>query len=135
MAARIGRIRTQVACVATMAAAYFLIATVARDAYTLYALMAMVGIGWAAVVSLPFAIMSEKVDKSRMGFFMGLFNLSIVIPQLMSTGVGYILRNAADQNVLFLICAGCLAVSAAMWMLVSDSQEARTSAPAFAASH
>lgn len=135
VAARIGRVRTQVGCVAVMALGYFLIATMARDAHTLYALMAVVGVGWAAVVSLPFAIMSEKVDRSRMGFFMGLFNLSVVVPQLMSTGIGWVLRDAADKNVLFLICAGCLAVSAAMWMLVSDGQQASEVSPALAASH
>jgi maltose/moltooligosaccharide transporter len=129
VAQRIGRVRTQVICVATMAAGYFLIATVARTPLALYVLMAVVGIGWGAVVSLPFAIMSEKVDKGRMGYFMGLFNLSVVLPQLLSTGIGYVLRDSADKNVLFLICGGCLAVSAALWMLVKDS-EAAVASPA-----
>jgi MFS family permease len=135
LAARFGRVRTQVGCVAIMALGYFAIANVARSPSVLYLLMAVVGIGWAAIVSLPFAIMSEKVDKSRMGFFMGLFNLSVVIPQLMSTGVGYVLRDTANKNVLFLICAGCLAVSAVMWMLVSDEQEASVASPVLAGSH
>jgi MFS family permease len=135
LAAKIGRVRTHVLCVATMALGYFLIATMARSAAMLYVLMAVVGIGWAAVVSLPFAIMSEKVDKSRMGFFMGIFNLSVVIPQLMSTAIGWVLRDALDKNVLFMICAGCLAMSAAMWMLVRDSEVASAVSPALAASH
>ena len=116
----LGRVRVQVLCMAIMAAGYLLIALYARTPLALYVLMAVVGIGWGAVVSLPFAIMSEKVDKSRMGFFMGIFNLSVVLPQLMSTGVGFILRNQADQRVLFLVCAGCLALSAALWALVRE---------------
>lgn len=135
LAAKIGRVRTQVGCIAIMAAAYFLIALVARTPAMLYALMAVVGIGWAAVVSLPFAIMSEKVDKSRMGFFMGIFNLSVVVPQLMSTGIGYVLKDSADKSVLFMICGACLSVSAVLWMLVSDKQEAPAAGAAFAASH
>ncbi|WP_426190060.1 MFS transporter [Massilia sp. DWR3-1-1] len=122
VARRIGRVRTQVACMAIMAAAYFAIATMATTPHRLYALMALVGIGWSAVVSLPFAIMSEKVDKRRMGFFMGMFNLSVVLPQLLSTGVGYVMRDAADTNVLFYICGACLAVSALLWCLVKENK-------------
>lgn len=121
MVARFGRVRVHVACVAAMAVAYLAIALAARSAAVLYMLMAVVGIGWAAVVSLPFAVMSEKVDKSRMGFFMGLFNLSVVLPQLLSTQVGFVLKDAADKSLLFYICAACLAISAALWCLVSDS--------------
>ncbi len=130
---RIGRVQTQVGCIAIMAAGYFMIAAFARTPLTLYALMAVVGIGWSAIVSLPFAIMSDKVDRSRMGFFMGVFNLSVVLPQLMSTGVGYTLKNAGNNSLLYVICGGSLAVSAALWCLVKDQQQAKTAlAPAAA---
>ncbi len=132
---RFGRVRTQAACIGIMALAYFAIALFARTPGTLYVLMGVVGIGWAAVVSLPFAIMSEKVDKSRMGYFMGLFNLSVVLPQLATTVVGFVLNGAADKSVLFLICGGCLAVSSVLWLLVRDSKAAPSATPALAASH
>jgi MFS family permease len=132
---RFGRVRTQAACIAIMALAYFAIALFARSPAVLYLLMAVVGIGWAAVVSLPFAIMSEKVDKSRMGYFMGLFNLSVVLPQLATTVVGFALNTAADKSLLFLICGGCLAVSSVLWLLVRDSKAAAAAAPTLATSH
>lgn len=135
LGARFGRVQVHTACIAIMAASYFAIAMFARGAVALYLLMALVGIGWSAVVSLPFAIMSEKVDKSRMGFFMGLFNLSVVLPQLMSTGVGYALKDAADKSLLFYICGGCLAVSAVLWCLVSEKKTNHEAAPALAATH
>jgi maltose/moltooligosaccharide transporter len=135
LAARIGRVKTQVGCIAIMAAAYFAIAFMGHTPHRLYALMAVVGIGWSAVVSLPFAIMSEKVDKSRMGFFMGIFNLSVVIPQLLSTGVGYVLKASADSNVLFIICGSCLAVSALLWCFVSEKQSAVAAVPMAAPAH
>ncbi|MBC7685938.1 MAG: MFS transporter, partial [Bdellovibrionales bacterium] len=122
LARRIGRVNTQAACIAIMAVGYFMIASFARTPMVLYALMAVVGIGWSAIVSLPFAIMSDKVDKSRMGFFMGVFNLSVVLPQLMSTGVGYVLKGAGNNSLLYVICGGSLAVSAALWCLVKDKQ-------------
>jgi maltose/moltooligosaccharide transporter len=135
LAARIGRVKTQVGCIAIMACAYFAIAYAGYSTHRLYALMAVVGIGWSAIVSLPFAIMSEKVDKSRMGFFMGIFNLSVVIPQLLSTGVGYVLKSSENSNILFIICGSCLAVSAVLWCLVSESKVAAADSPALASAH
>jgi maltose/moltooligosaccharide transporter len=132
---RFGRVRTQAACVGIMALAYFAIALFARSPAMLYVLMAVVGIGWAAVVSLPFAIMSEKVDKSRMGYFMGLFNLSVVLPQLATTTVGFGLKTAADKSLLFFICGGCLAISSVLWLLVRENTTALRTAPTLAASH
>jgi len=134
LAQRIGRVHTQAICIAIMAIGYFLIASFARTPIMLYALMAVVGIGWSAIVSLPFAIMSDKVDRSRMGFFMGVFNLSVVLPQLMSTGVGYVLKDAGNNSILYIICGVSLAISAGLWCLVRDDENnpARATAPAAA---
>lgn len=135
LARAIGRVQTQAGCVAIMAAAYFLMAAFARTPGMLYLLMAMAGIGWSAIVSLPFAIMSDKVDKSRMGFFMGVFNLSVVLPQLMSTGVGYALKNSGDNTMLYVICGGSLAISALLWLLVKDQATVTKGALAPVAAH
>ena len=132
---RIGRVHTQALCLAIMAGGYFMIASFARTPMMLYALMAVVGIGWSAIVSLPFAIMSDKVDKSRMGYFMGLFNLSVVLPQLMSTGVGYVLKDAGNNSLLYVISGTSLAISCALWLLVKDEQGAVAPAPGLAAQH
>jgi maltose/moltooligosaccharide transporter len=136
LARRIGRVNTQALCIAIMAGGYLLIATLARTPLMLYALMAVVGIGWSAIVSLPFAIMSDKVDKSRMGYFMGLFNLSVVLPQLMATlSVGYVLKVAGNNSLLYVICGTSLAISAALWCLVKDEQGASAPVAAMAAHH
>ena len=79
--------------------------------------------GWSATISLPFAIMSRKVEQSKMGLYMGLFNLSVVLPQLVaSLGVGMIVGNAEDKNVLFIICGVCLAISAVCWLGVTEEK-------------
>jgi len=109
LAERMGRVRVHLTAVAVMAAAYLGIVLFGKTSLTLYVLMAFAGVGWAAVVSLPFAIMSENVKKGRMGFFMGIFNLSVVIPQLIvSLGLGIVIQNAADKNIIFIIATvGC----------------------------
>ena len=120
---RIGRVKTQTMCVAMMSLAYFGMVFIAHTPMVLYILMAVAGIGWAAVVSLPFAIMTEKIDQSRTGFFMGIFNLSVVLPQLLvSLAVGTIIKNAADKDIIFIISGATLACSAVLWTMVKEKR-------------
>ena len=118
---KIGRVKTHLICVAIMSVGYFGIVLIGTSSITLYILMAVCGIGWAAIVSLPFAIMSEKVDESRMGFFMGIFNLSVVLPQLIvSLVLGYFIQEAQDKNLIFIISGTTLGISAILWLLVKE---------------
>lgn len=118
---KFGRVKTHATSMITMALGFFLIVAIGDTPWVLYTLMIIVGVGWAAQVSLPFAIMSEKVNKNRMGFFMGIFNLSIVIPQLIaSLVIGYIVQEVADKNIIFIISGICLTISAITWLLVEE---------------
>ncbi len=124
LAERMGRVRVHLTAVGVMAMAYLGIVLFGKSSIALYVLMAFAGVGWAAVVSLPFAIMSENVEKGRMGFFMGIFNLSVVIPQLIvSLGLGILIQSAADKNIIFIIAAVSVAVSAGLWVLVREKKE------------
>ncbi len=123
IAKKIGRVKTQMVSVAVMSLAYFGMAFFVRSSEMLYLFMALAGIGWAAIVSLPFAIMSETVNKAKMGFFMGMFNLSIVIPQLIvSTFFGKVIENSLDKNIVFLISGISLAISAVLWLTVKEQK-------------
>lgn len=124
VAARIGRVKTHMGCIAIMALGYAGILFLGHSAVMIYLMMAVLGIGWAATVSLPFAIMSQKVDQSRMGLYMGLFNLSVVLPQLVaSLGVGEWVSKTPDKSLIFIICTATLAVSAVSWMFVKEEKE------------
>ncbi len=121
IAEKIGRIKTQAGSLLIMSIAYFGIAFWARTATELYVFMILAGVGWAAIVSLPFAIMSETVNKARMGLYMGLFNLSIVIPQLIvSWYFGRIIQDAVDKEIVFLISGVSLFISAVCWLIVKE---------------
>ena len=123
LSGKIGRNKTQGLVVGIMAVAYLVIALFVRSEYMLYVMMAFAGIGWAGIVSLPFASMSETVDKSRMGFFMGLFNMSIVIPQLIVSLVfGTIILNSSNKEMVFLIAAVTVALSSLLWFFVKDKK-------------
>lgn len=123
---KIGRVKTQIISVAIMSLGYWGMVFFANTEYSLYFFMMIAGIGWAAIVSLPFAIMSETVDESKMGFFMGMFNLSVVIPQLIVSAVfGTLIQNAEDKSLVFIISGITLAVSALLWLLVKEQKASK----------
>jgi len=121
VAKKIGRVKVHVVAIGLMAVGYLLMTLFGTSIWLVYTFMAVAGIGWAATVSLPFAIMTEKVDKAKMGLFMGIFNLSVVIPQLIvSLGFGRFIQQAENKNIIFIICTVCLAISTLLWSLVRE---------------
>lgn len=116
---KIGRVRTHLLCIALMAVGYSLLILFGGSMVSFFLCMAVIGIGWAAVVSLPFAIMSETVDQSRMGLYMGLFNLSVVLPQLIASTLGSFI-DSHDKSMIYIISAVSLGISAVLWLLVKE---------------
>jgi len=123
---KIGRVKTQVISVAIMSLGYWGIVFFADTEMSLYFFMLVAGVGWAAIVSLPFAIMSETVDESKMGFFMGMFNLSIVIPQLIVSAIfGTLIQDASDKSLVYIISGISLAISSALWLIVKEQKDSK----------
>lgn len=120
---RIGMVRTHLICIFIMALGYAGVLLVGYTVVMYYLALAVVGIGWASVVSLPFAIMSEKVDQKKMGLYMGIFNLAVVLPQLVASfKVGEVVNSAADKSVVFIIAAVTLAISGVLWLFVKNDK-------------
>jgi maltose/moltooligosaccharide transporter len=66
---------------------------VIRDPHWLLLAMLGMGFAWASVLSLPYALLSDSLPAQKMGFYMGVFNFFIVIPQLVAaTVLGLLLR-------------------------------------------
>ncbi len=121
LAKKIGRVKVHVLAMAAMTLGYALMVLAGKSPEYVYLFMGIAGIGWAATVSLPFAIMTEKVDKTKMGLFMGIFNLSVVIPQLIvSLGFGALIQQSSNKTIIFIICASALALSTLLWSLVKE---------------
>lgn len=120
-AARFGRVRVHTISIAIMALGYLSIVFLGYSPAVIYTLMAVVGIGWAATISLPFAIMSQKIPQSRMGLYMGLFNLSVVLPQFVSSlGVGELVNDVEDKSIIFWVATITVAISAAAWATIKE---------------
>jgi maltose/moltooligosaccharide transporter len=54
------------------------------DKYGLIVSMVGVGVAWASILALPYALLANVVPPNRMGFFMGVFNYFIVLPQILA---------------------------------------------------
>lgn len=121
LARKIGRVRTHAWSITMMAVGYAGLWLLPGTPLTVYLLMGITGIGWAATISLPFAIMSGQVDQQKMGLYMGLFNLAVVLPQLVaSLGIGEWIGGLEQKNLIFMLCSACLAISAAIWFFVRE---------------
>jgi len=93
-----------------------------------YLLVPMVGVGiaWASILSLPYALLSSNLPSNKMGVYMGIFNFFIVIPQLVAASVlGLVLREFFErQSIYGLVIGGFLmVVSGFATLLVSKSAE------------
>ena len=79
---RFGQVMTHSICL-TLGAMGFLMFFLVRDAQTLLLAEVGIGIAWASILAMPYAILASNLPQSKLGIYMGLFNIFIVVPQLL----------------------------------------------------
>ncbi|MFM9949550.1 MAG: MFS transporter [Saprospiraceae bacterium] len=117
---RKGKVKVYRTAIACMILGYFILYIGGKHEIIFYLGMIICGIGWSAVISIVFAIMTEKVNVRKMGMFMGLFNFSVVLPAMMTPGVSKLVNDTGDYSSLFLMITICLLVSFVGWLFVND---------------
>ncbi|MDQ8202906.1 MFS transporter [Pelagicoccus sp. SDUM812003] len=83
-------------------------------------LVSMVGVGiaWASILSMPYAMLSNVIPGTKMGFYMGVFNFFIVIPQIVaSLGLGPIVKHLLANDASLAVVAGGIAFLVAAFSL------------------
>ena len=97
-----------------------------EDKYLLLVSMVGVGIAWASILAMPYAILSAVLPASKMGLYMGIFNATITIPQIVAglTG-GLILKHVVGgSSIMMLVVAGIAMLLAAISVsFVEDSHK------------
>ncbi len=93
--------------------------TAVHDKNMLLLLMIGVGIAWASILAMPYAILSTAIPKEKMGVYMGIFNFFITIPQIIvSLGLGWVMFHFLGNNRLYgVVIGGCCFILAALLML------------------
>ena len=73
----------------------------------LYLPMIAAGIGWASIVAMPYVILVEHLPKGQYGIFMGMFNMFIVIPEIIvALGLGGFLTKLLHNNHAYIVGFG-----------------------------
>jgi maltose/moltooligosaccharide transporter len=89
---KVGQVMTHSICL-TLGAAGFLMFFAVRDATMLLVAEVGIGIAWASILAMPYAILASNLPQAKLGIYMGLFNVFIVIPQLLvATVTGSIMQ-------------------------------------------
>lgn len=84
-------------------------------------IVSMVGVGlaWASILSMPYAILTGSLPPKKMGVYMGIFNFFIVIPQIVAASLlGFLTRELFnDQAIYALVTGGFSMILAAILVL------------------
>ncbi len=90
-----------------------------------------VGIAWASILTIPYAMLTDALPPGKFGIYMGIFNFFIVLPQLIVSGVmGPILRELlGGQPVFTMLVAGGALATAAIASLFIDIRTERADGP------
>ena len=85
-----------------------------------------VGIAWASILSMPYAMLSGALPENRMGVYMGIFNFFIVIPQiLVAIVLSRVMENVEGFSRLSAVVAGgvCILLAAVLTLFVDNDEK------------
>jgi maltose/moltooligosaccharide transporter len=88
--------------------------------------MVGVGIAWASILSMPYAILTGSLPPSKMGYYMGVFNFFIVIPQIVAAALlGFLVGRFFDGQPIYALAIGgsSLLLAAALTLRVEDRDD------------
>jgi maltose/moltooligosaccharide transporter len=118
VAAITGRRWTHTICLLCGAAGLLSIGII-HNQYLLLISMTGVGIAWASILSMPYAILSSSIPAEKTGVYMGIFNFFIVLPEIIaSLAFGWVMLHLLNNNrITAVVMGGIFLVIAALLML------------------
>jgi maltose/moltooligosaccharide transporter len=125
LAKKIGRKYTHMICLIIGGVGLFALVFIKAPNLLLLPMIA-VGIAWASTLTMPYAILAGALPPAKMGFYMGVFNFFIVIPQLVASFVmGFVIKDIFHEQAIYALVIGgvCMAVGGIMNFIVVDKDE------------
>jgi maltose/moltooligosaccharide transporter len=90
-------------------------------------LLPMVGVGlaWSSTLTMPYAILAGALPPNKMGFYMGVFNFFIVIPQIFAAAIlGFFVKSYFnDQSIYALVIGGVSMIIAGLLNIIVTDHE------------
>jgi maltose/moltooligosaccharide transporter len=96
--------------------------------FLLLGALALGGVAWASILSMPYAILAGSLPPERMGVYMGIFNFFIVLPEILAAlFFGDLVKNYLHGNLVHAVMAGgvCLLIAAVLAQWVKPSAATR----------
>jgi len=96
-----------------------------------FLLVSMIGVGiaWASILSVPYAMLTGALPANKMGYYMGVFNFFIVIPQIVAASIlGFMLSRFFDSEPIYALVVGGISMilSGFLTLRVNDNATAET---------
>jgi maltose/moltooligosaccharide transporter len=82
-----------------------------------------VGLAWASILAMPYAILTGSLPPARMGTYMGIFNFFIVIPQIMAASIlGFMVKSLFSGDSIYALVTGGISmfIAALLVLFVED---------------
>lgn len=91
----------------------------------------LIGFSWGSILSMPYAMLSSSVDPKKMGVIMGIFNMFIVIPQIIAAlgGINYVSSLIGEETINAMLVAGFSLIIAGLCNLLITNKNAITYQP------
>lgn len=86
----------------------------------------LIGFAWGSILSMPYAMLSSSVDPKKMGMFMGIFNMFIVIPQIIAAlgGINFVSSLLGEKAINAMTVAGISLIIAGLCNLLITNKSA-----------
>jgi maltose/moltooligosaccharide transporter len=97
-----------------------------KDPRMLLGSMVGVGIAWASILAMPYAILTGSLPPSKLGYYMGVFNFFIVIPQIVAAAIlGFIVGRFFGGEAIYALLIGgaSFLLAAALMLRVQDADD------------
>lgn len=93
--------------------------------WVLFGSYALIGAAWAAMLALPFTIVTNAIKGGNMGYYLGLFNCTICVPQIVAALCGGLLLQyvcAGAQAGMLVVAGVLLLIGAAAVFLIKEKE-------------
>jgi maltose/moltooligosaccharide transporter len=87
-----------------------------------------IGLAWASILAMPYAILAGSLPPEKMGVYMGIFNFFIVIPQITAAAIlGWFVKNLFGDDAIYalLLGGGSMILAGILVMFVNDVDEVK----------
>ena len=85
-----------------------------------------IGLAWASILAMPYAILTGSIPQNKLGVYMGIFNFFIVIPQITAAAIlGFFVRTVFSGHAIYALILGGISLFFAAFLMkfVDDVDE------------